>query len=576
MTRRAKVPRWGWFEAPTEPGPPRLRIDTGWSPRRLSVEVIRSSLPWVLSGAALVVIFNVAMMLLPAAVGAFVDGTVAPLTLGAEFSAVRAQLIGSTGVIAGLYVVVNLAWRFGGRLGWYGVQRSEYELSQVVLERLLHPAGSAGRERSAGAALAVSTGDVHRTCLVLYAVVYPPGEIAGLVVATVVLFTVHPALGTGVVVTLPLILGVMHFAARPLRRRSLTEQAHLADTAGVAADIVRGYRVLRGIHAQDPVAARYTDVSRSALRATIAARTAASAFDGVSAGVAQMFAAAIAIAAVLFAYSGAISVGELVAVAGIAVTLIEPLDSLIATLGAIWAKSQASAARVLEVLASPSDPLLSGTASLGDGPGTLNFEHVVTAGGVQISGSVSEGSIAVLALTQEQALAIVELLSLRKVPETGRILLDGQDILRSDPEALRSRMLVLPHVPGLFSGSVRENAHPGGATSDDAIEAALRVAGMMPHELPGGYETEVGRSGAKLSGGQRQRIALARAIAADPDVLVLVEPTSSVDAVTELGIVRSLRQHRAGRTTLVLTTSPVFAVAHGDAPGLRGLWVGHV
>src|SRR5690606_26908944 len=129
------------------------------------------------------------------------------------------------------------------------------------------------------------------------------------------------------VVALPLILVVMHLATRPLMRRSLAEQAHLADTADVAADIVRGYRVLRGIHAHGPVATRYADVSRGALRATIAARTAASAFGGVSAGVAQVFAAVIATAAVLLAYAGRISVGELVAVAGIAVTLVEPLDS---------------------------------------------------------------------------------------------------------------------------------------------------------------------------------------------------------------------------------------------------------
>ncbi|MEB4613144.1 ABC transporter ATP-binding protein, partial [Leucobacter sp. M11] len=129
-------------------------------------------------------------------------------------------------------------------------------------------------------------------------------------------------------------------------------------------DLVAGYRVIRGMHAQGTAASRYRAVSRTALRGTLAARAARAAYVGLSAAIAQLFAAGVALSAGLLAFAGQISAGELVTAAGVAVVLIRPLEALVGTLGTFWAISQASADRLLTLLRAEPNP-----ASLGDAQG---------------------------------------------------------------------------------------------------------------------------------------------------------------------------------------------------------------
>ncbi|WP_405638782.1 ABC transporter transmembrane domain-containing protein [Streptomyces uncialis] len=524
--------------------------------------MIRSAWPWVLPGALLLVVFNAASMLLPVAVGRFVDTVITPAAAGAGADGIGPALAGWSAVFVALYAAIHLGYRFGGRLGWFGVQRAQYELSQAVLGRVLDERGMAGTVRAPGVLLSLATADVHRTCLALYVTVYPPGEAVGLVVAAGVLFWVHPALGVGVIVALPVVLLLMHAAARTLRRRSGAEQAGLADAAAAAADLVAGYRVIRGLHAQDTAAARYRGVSRAALRATLAARAARAGFDAVSAATAHVFAAVVVIAAAVPAFEGRISPGQLVTVAGVAVTLIGPLDSLVGALGSFWAVSQASAARVLDLTATPPHPAAAGTAvPAGHHTGrALGFERLGLADGVTLDAVVPVGGFVVLELPQSAQAALSGFLTLRAVPSSGRVTFAGRAVHEYRPALLRERLLVAPRAPGVLAGTVLDNVRATGAAPAAAGTArtALAVAGFDAAELPDGYDTVLGDGGRELSGGQRQRIALARSVAADPEVLVLIEPTTSVDAVTEHRVATRLREHRAGRTTLVLTAAPAF------------------
>lgn len=140
-------------------------------------------------------------------------------------------------------------------------------------------------------------------------------------------------------------------------------------------------------------------------------------------------------------------------------------------------------------------------------------------------------------------------------PQSGRILADGQDLRQLELDAYRRQIGIVYQESFLFSNTVAANIAFGNPqATQEQIEQAARVASA--HEfitaLPEGYETVLGESGVDLSGGQRQRLALARALLLTPPILILDDPTASVDPRTEQEIVSALRQAMAGRTTFVV------------------------
>ena len=140
-------------------------------------------------------------------------------------------------------------------------------------------------------------------------------------------------------------------------------------------------------------------------------------------------------------------------------------------------------------------------------------------------------------------------------PTRGRVLVDGHDLREISSNSLRSQMGIVPQEAFLFSGTVRENIAFGRPDAQHTqIRAAATAVGAdeFISELPRGYDTEVGERGAQLSAGQRQLIAFARALVADPRILILDEATSNVDLHTEGRIEAAMRRLLAGRTSIVI------------------------
>jgi ATP-binding cassette subfamily B protein len=140
-------------------------------------------------------------------------------------------------------------------------------------------------------------------------------------------------------------------------------------------------------------------------------------------------------------------------------------------------------------------------------------------------------------------------------PQTGLIRVDGTDIARADPEALRERLALVPQDPTVFSGSVLENIRYGRPQATEAqVQRAAELANAdgFIQALPQGYATAVGERGVTLSGGQRQRVAIARAILKDAPILLLDEATSALDAESERAVQAALDTLMRGRTTLVI------------------------
>jgi ABC-type multidrug transport system fused ATPase/permease subunit len=160
------------------------------------------------------------------------------------------------------------------------------------------------------------------------------------------------------------------------------------------------------------------------------------------------------------------------------------------------------------------------------------------------------------AATPEEAVTIADRLG-RYRDSAAR--LNGVPLRDLDRETVRELVLVADNDARLFTGPLRETLAARSTVDDRAIRAALGTASAedVLDALPEGLDAFVAERGREFSGGQQQRLRLARALLADPAVLILVEPTSAVDAHTEARIAARLREARAGRTTVVMTTSPL-------------------
>src|SRR5207253_3966361 len=163
--------------------------------------------------------------------------------------------------------------------------------------------------------------------------------------------------------------------------------------------------------------------------------------------------------------------------------------------------------------------------------------------------------VALVGLTGAGKTTAVSLIPRFYEPLAGRVCIDGRDVREYSLRALRERIALVLQDPVLFRGTIAENLRYGrlDASNDEIRRAAIAAhADEFVSRLEQGYDTEVGESGSGLSGGERQRLAIARAVLKDAPILILDEPTSSLDAISEEIVFNALKRLRAGRTTIVI------------------------
>ena len=260
--------------------------------------------------------------------------------------------------------------------------------------------------------------------------------------------------------------------------------------------------------------------------------------------------------------SGELSVGEIVIFTTYLASLYGPINTISQTWGLIQG-AKVGVQRVFEILDVEKD-LQEGTRTFGKGgaKGDISWEgvgfHYVADQPVlqDIHLKVRAGQkIAFVGPTGVGKSTLVSLLPRFYDPRAGRVLIDGVDIREYQLKSLRSQISMVLQPPLVFPISIRENIAYGrtDATLEEVTEAA-RLARIHDSimKLPKQYDTMVGEQGATLSEGERQRITIARAILRDAPILILDEPTSSVDAETEAFIMDGLNQLTAGRTTFII------------------------
>lgn len=507
---------------------------------------------WVITGSLFGTTHMAGEAMVPVLLGVIIDRAVATGATG--------DLILWILVLAVVFLALSLSFRFAARTTERAAEQAAHSIRIQLTERILNPQGGAETGRLSGILVNIATEDAKRVGAVNIALPMGLAAFTGLLISAVALLNVSVPLGLLVLLGTPPLLGLAHLLGKPLERRTEIEQERAGHASGTATDLVNGLRVLKGIGAEAAAVARYRRTSQESLVATLRAARAHAWHDGTILALTGIFIALVALVGGRLAAQGEVSIGGLVAALGLAQFLLAPLN-LFAFVNGEFAQARASATRVASVLAA-SPAVTSGSSRLPEPiQGRIRLRGVSHAALRAVDMDIAPGELlGVVTSTPTAATALLECLGRDFDPVAGRVELDGVALSEVDPGDVRAAILVAAHDAHLFEGSLIDNvtaAVPGAARSL-TVERALSAAAAdeVAQSLPHGVDTLIAERGRSLSGGQRQRVALARALAADSPVLLMHDPTTAVDTVTEARIASEIRKIRQGRTTVMVTTSP--------------------
>jgi len=498
-------------------------------------------------------LWQVCEALVPIAIGVIVDKAIIPLDR-------RALVVSVLGLIA-LFTVLSLGYRFGARLSNRALQDEAHDL-RVEVTRVPLTRRRAMENASSGDVLSVCSADADVAALVFRQIALGGAALIGLVGISVYLLWTDLLVGLIVVIGVPVSLALVALPSRAISRHSTAQQAAIGMASSRATDIMAGLRVLKAGGGERWAAEQYRAASEGAAEAGVVTAERTGRVQGIGSLGMSVVLALVLLAAGYRVLSGEMAIGTLVSVVGVAVFFEEPVR-LITQMVSIFARSHGAAQRLVDLMGSaPVDD--SGTQVPADA--RLEVRGLALPGGRELDLQVEPGEVVALVAEQPAAADAVTRAIAGHGDHTDAVLVGGRRRADLVP-ALAEHLVVAPHRVDLFVGTIRSNitmrhAGPGRGpvpVSDEVLQASA-VAEIVQN-VPDGLDHEVQEAGRNLSGGQRQRIALARALHADPDVLVLHEPTSAVDAVTEWEIaqaVRRLRTARPGQATLIVTSSPPF------------------
>lgn len=388
------------------------------------------------------------------------------------------------------------------------------------------------------------------------------GGLFQMVAITIAMFILDWRLALATLSVVPLMLIITNILSRRARVAFRESRETLGDVSTELEEGISGVKVAQAFNRSEANQAQFARHNRANRDANVGAVGITSAF---APAMEMLNAVAMAIVA---GYGGFLAVGGILSV-GVVVSFVRYVQQFfrpVQQISQFWAVMQAAfagAERIFDLLDEPLDltdqadaqtmPLISGQVHFQDVHFAYTTDEPVLRG---VDLDVKPGqTVAIIGPTGAGKTTIINLLGRFYDVTDGQVLIDGQNIRDVTRSSLRSQMGIVLQDNFLFSGTVTDNIRYGRlSASQRAVERAAQAVGAHQFivQLPQGYLTELGERGGNLSQGQRQLISFARAILADPRILILDEATASVDTRTELLIQRALKKLLAGRTSFVI------------------------
>ncbi|HET7723111.1 MAG TPA: ABC transporter ATP-binding protein [Propionibacteriaceae bacterium] len=476
-----------------------------------------------------------------------------------------------------------------------------YGTMELVVAKVTDLGHVLPRRTPTGEVLSVSSGDSDVFGAVLEVTERTIAAFGAFLLLVWLMISTSPTLGLLVLLASPLLVASSVFLLRPLHRAQEVERKRSSELTSRVTDIVAGLRILRGIGGEETFGTNYAAQSQLTRAAGVATGTWQAAVQALSVLFAGLLLVVLTWRGVHEMVDGRLTIGQLVSFFGYAVFLLWPIQTFFECVQR-WATGLVSARKAVALLSlrspwvDPDDPAEIVDGDLVDEASGL----VVRQGRLTALVSALPDDTAALAdrlgryLPRAEAppadVSSDELTGRAARRERARrmaarartaardadiahgvwgVTLAGTDLSAFRIGDVRSHIVVSETSAMLFAGTLQRNVDPQGRATREQAEAALRTACAedVYDALPDGWQGEVEEKGRGLSGGQRQRVALARALLAEPPVMLLVEPTSAVDAHTEARIAARVAEHRRGRTTVVTTVSPLW-LRHAEVVAL--------
>ncbi|MEV0621295.1 ABC transporter ATP-binding protein [Nonomuraea sp. NPDC050404] len=428
---------------------------------------------------------------------------------------------------------------------------------QVVMLHTTRLGAALRRKTSTGEVVTIGFGDAAIMANVLTITGPGVGAVLSYIVVAGLLLAVSPLLAAVVLLGVPLIVVLLGPLLGRLRGVETAYRVRQGELAARFVDIAGGLRVLNGIGGKDVYADRYRQGSQALRRQGYRVGTVTSWIRSLGVGLPTLFLGAVTWLAARMAVQGDITVGELVAVYGYAAVLVVPVSFFVEGAYDI-SRGLVAARRTVHFLTLKPDKSDGGLDAPGSPAPLCDPDS-----GVEIApGRLT----ALVSARPAEAAAVLERLG---GFTASAVAWGGVRLGDIDPARVREHILLADNEADLFAGPLRDivagrmaafnPAASDPAAIDPAVERAVHaaMADDIVQALPHGLDSRIAAQGRNLSGGQRQRVRLARALLADPEILLAAEPTSALDAHTEANVADRLCATRTGRTTVVTTTSPL-------------------